>query len=103
MLAWAFGEGIVVYRWAKVKAPPTPGALFFSSGLFAALAVVAQYQPARTLATVTAWGLDLAILLQVIGKAPQVKTGWPPPPIGDPTVVLPPGVPVPGHIKHVTK
>ena len=91
VLAWGFGEGIVVYRWVKLKAPPTPGALLWSSVLFAALAVVAQYQPARTTATVAAWGLDLAILLQVVGKAPQGVTGWPPPEITDPTVILPNG------------
>jgi hypothetical protein len=93
VLAWLAGESIVVYRWWKVKAPPPPGALALSSGLFLGLAVIAQYQPARTVATVTAWALDLAILLQVIGKEPSVTTGWPPPLVDDPTVILPPGVP----------
>lgn len=91
MLAWFFGEGIVIWRWRKLKAPPTPGALLLSSGLFAALAVVGQYQPARTTATAAAWALDLAILLQVVGKAPSGETGWPPPLIDDPAAVLPPG------------
>jgi hypothetical protein len=91
VLAWAVGEGIVVYRWVKLKAPPTPGALLLSSGLFAALAVVGQAQAARTAATAAAWALDLAILLQVVGKAPQGVTGWPPGKITDPTVLLPNG------------
>lgn len=92
VLAWLAGESIVVYRWAKLKAPPTPGALALSSMLFVGLAAVAQYQPARTTATVTAWALDLAILLQVVGKTPTGTTGWPPPLIDDPTVILPAGV-----------
>ena len=91
VLAWFAGESIVIYRWAKLKAPPTPGALLLSSGLFAALAVVAQYQPARMTATVAAWSLDLAILLLVAGKAPQGVTGWPPGKITDPTVLMPNG------------
>lgn len=91
VLAWFAGESIVIYRWMKLKAPPTPGALLLSSGLFAALAVVAQSQPARMTATVAAWGLDLAILLQVVGKTPEGVTGWPPGKIVDPTVLLPNG------------
>jgi hypothetical protein len=91
VLAWFAGESIVIYRWAKLKAPPTPGALALSSGLFLGLAVISQYQPARTTAIVTAWALDLAILLQVIGKAPHGVTGWPPGKITDPTVLLPNG------------
>lgn len=91
VLAWLTGEGIVIYRWAKLKAPPTPGALVLSSFVFVGLAVIAQAQPARTTATVAAWAFDLAILLQVVGKAPSGKTGWPPPMIGDPSVILPTG------------
>lgn len=91
VLAWLAGESIVIWRWAKLKAPPTPGALALSSGLFVGLAVIAQYEPARTTATVTAWALDLAILLQIVGKAPAQVTGWPPPKITDPTVILPNG------------
>lgn len=91
VLAWLTGEGIVIYRWAKLKAPPTPGALALSSFVFVGLAVIGQYQPARTAATVTAWAFDLAILLQVVGKAPSAQTGWPPPLIGNPSVILPTG------------
>jgi hypothetical protein len=91
VLAWFAGESILVWRWAKLKAPPPPGALALSSGLFLALAAAAQYQPARTTITLAAWGLDLAILLQVIGKAPTQVTGWPPNLITDPSVLLPNG------------
>ena len=91
VLAWLAGESIVIWRWAKLKAPPTPGALALPSIIFVGLAVVAQYEPARTTATVTAWALDLAILLQVVGKTPSVTTGWPPPMIDDPSVIIPTG------------
>lgn len=76
--AWMIGEGIIIYRWAKKGAPPTPGALLVPSGLFLGLAVLAEYQPARTVATAFAFAVDLAVLLQVVGKAPQQVTGWPP-------------------------
>jgi len=91
VLAWFAGEAVVVYRWVKLKAPPPPGALALASGVFLGLAVLAQYQPARTTATVTAWAFDLAILLQVVGKAPSGVTGWPPNPITDPSVFMPTG------------
>ena len=89
--AWAIGESVIFYRWGKLGAPPTPGVLVQSSALFAALALLSVYQPARTFATVAAFGLDLAVLMQVIGKAPEGVTGWPPPPITDPTAIMPPG------------
>ena len=79
LFAWMIGEGIIVYRWIKNGAPPTPGALLLPSGLYLSLAILAEYQPARTTATVFAYAVDLAILLQVVGKAPAQQTGWPPP------------------------
>lgn len=93
MLAWLLGEGIVVYRWGKAGAPPTPGALVLSSSFFALLGVVGSaYQPARGAVTLLAFGVDIAALLQVLpGTKVQAKTGWPPPVITDPTVLLPNG------------
>jgi hypothetical protein len=93
VFAWLVGEGIVAYRWLKHKAPPTPGALLLPSGIYLALAVLAEYQPARAFATVSAWGLNLAILLQVVGKEPAVTTGWPPAQDIPDTAVLPTGTP----------
>ena len=88
--AWAIGEGIIVYRWVKVKAPPPPGELLLASGLFLALAVIAEYQPARGAATAFAYAVDLAVALQIIGKNPEPKaTGWPPAFIDNPGVILP--------------
>ena len=77
--AWAIGEGIIVWRWAKAKAPPTPGVLILPTGLYLSLAILAEYRPARGVATAFAYAVDLAILLQVVGKAPAQQTGWPPP------------------------
>ena len=89
--AWMLGEGIIIYRWVKKGAPPTPGALLLPSGLFLGLAVLAEYQPARALATAFAFSVDLAVLLQVVGKAPQQVTGWPPPQNIPQDAVLPNG------------
>lgn len=87
--AWAIGEGIIVWRWARAKAPPPPGELLLASGLFLGLAIMAEYRPARGVATAFAYAVDLAVLLQVVGKAPHEVTGWPPPLITDPSVILP--------------
>lgn len=77
--AWLFAEGLVIYRWGKLGAPPPPGALLKASGIFIGLAVLAEYPPARNLATAFAVGVDLAVAMQVLGKAPSGVTGWPPP------------------------
>jgi len=77
--AWSAGEGIIAWRWFKAKAPPTPGALLLPTALYLSLAILAEYQPARAVATTFAWAVDLAILLQVVGKVPAQVTGWPPP------------------------
>lgn len=89
--AWAVGEGIVVWRWAKNGAPPTPGALAVPSVLYIGLAALAEYEPARTAAILFAWAVDAAVLLQVLGKEPKQATGWPPNMINNPAVLLPGG------------
>jgi hypothetical protein len=92
VMAWGAGLGIITYRWVKAGAPPTPGTLFMASGFFALCALLGEYPPARSAATLLAVGVDIAALLQVIGKAPAGQaTGWPPLPINDPTVLLPSG------------
>lgn len=103
VMAWLIGEGIVIYRWGKNGAPPTPGALAAASGFFVLLAVLAEYQPARSLATALAFGVDAAALFQILpGGNPQQRTGWPPQHIDDPGVFLPKGeaggVVQPGHL-----
>ena len=87
--AWATGEGIIAWRWVKAKAPPTPGALLLPTALYLSLAVLAEYRPARGVATAFAWAVNLAILLQVVGKVPAQQTGWPPP--GIPATQIWPG------------
>jgi hypothetical protein len=64
-LAWLIGEGIIIWRSVnKNHRPPVPGELLASSALFALLALLAEYQPARTTATLIAFGIDLAAYLQ---------------------------------------
>lgn len=87
--AWAIGEGIIGWRWAKLKAPPTPGVLMVASGIFLGCAILAEYTPARPVATAFAFAVDLGVLMNVVGKPPAGTTGWPPPLIDDPSVILP--------------
>ena len=91
--AWLAGEAIVVWRIVhKDHRIPVPGALLGISALFAGLALTADIFPAwgKPL-TLAAWGLDLAVLLQVIGSKPDVKTHWPPPLVTNPAVLIPGG------------
>jgi hypothetical protein len=66
ILAWLVGEGIMVYRtYKKYHAPPGPGQLIWSSGLFVLLALVAESEKARPVATAAAWGFDIAAFLNL--------------------------------------
>jgi hypothetical protein len=66
ILAWLIGEGVIVYRSVnKNHAPPVPGTLLATSGLFALLALLAEYQPARFAATALAFGVDIAALMNL--------------------------------------
>jgi hypothetical protein len=63
---WIIGEGIIVYRQVKQNhAPPMPGALIASSGLFALLALLAEADRARTLAIMLAAGFDVAAFMNL--------------------------------------
>jgi hypothetical protein len=67
ILAWFLGEGIIVYRAVVTqKRPPIPGQLLAATALFALAAAVAEYQPARSAATLFAFGVDIAVLMQVL-------------------------------------
>lgn len=62
--AWLFGMGLITWRYVvKQHQPPIPGSMLAASGLFALLALVAEYQPAAGAAAAAAWGFDLAALL----------------------------------------
>lgn len=64
-LAWLIGEGIIIWRSvARLHRPPMPGELLGSAAFFAVLALLAEYPPARTTATLIAFGIDLAAYLQ---------------------------------------
>lgn len=71
--AWLVGEGIIFWRsWKQSKMFPVPGQLIAASFIFVMLAIVAESEKARSLATTMAWGFDIAALLNVL---PQVATG----------------------------
>jgi len=62
-----FGLGLITYRnVARNHQPPIPGQLLAASGLFALLALAAEYQPAAAPAALAAWGFDLAALLNIL-------------------------------------
>src|SRR4029077_773026 len=83
--AWLVGEGIITYRSVKKNhAPPIPGELLLSSGVFVLLGLLAESDKARVLAVTLAWGYDLAAFMNLFGTgAPSLfKAGnvipWPP-------------------------
>jgi hypothetical protein len=65
--AWLFGMGIISYRFiARKHMPPVPGTMLSASGLFALLALLAEYPAAAPAAVLAAWGFDLAALLNIL-------------------------------------
>lgn len=65
--AWLFGMGIITWRFVTKKhQPPVPGTLLSASGLFALLALLAEYEAAAPAAVALAWGFDLAALLNIL-------------------------------------
>lgn len=95
--AWLVGEGIISYRSVKKNnAPPTPGALLISSGVFVLLGLLAESQRARPVAVTLAWGFNVAALLNLFptpGENPILQHNivpWPPGTAPN-TVVIPDG------------
>jgi hypothetical protein len=75
MLAWLAGIGIISWRSVRqYKMPPVPGQLLGASGIFALLALAAEYQPAASTAALLGWGYDLAALLKP-GVIPALAGG----------------------------
>ena len=74
VMAWAVGEGIIVYRAIKANhAPPMPGALLAASGLFIMLGLLSSGGPnAARLAATLGWGFDLAAFLNLF---PEITGG----------------------------
>jgi hypothetical protein len=65
--AWLAGTGLLVWRQVhRDHRLPVPGQMVAVTGFFAGLALVADVVPASAgLVTMTAWGLDLAGLLNL--------------------------------------
>ena len=82
ILAWAAGMGIITWRSVVTDhSPPVPGQMLAATGLFAGLALIAEYQPAATAATLFAFGVDIAVLMQVLpGTKPAAKPAAASPP-----------------------
>ncbi len=81
--AWLVGEGIIIYRSVrKQKAPPGPGQLLLSSGVFVMLALLAESSRARPLAITLAWGFDIAAYMNLVGTKlggeAKATAKWPP-------------------------
>lgn len=75
VLFWLVGESIIIYKSVKTDhVPPSPGRLLISAGPFALLALVAAGGPGpRNLATVTAFGLDLAAFMNLMSAGATGK------------------------------
>lgn len=88
VVAWLVGEGIIIYRAVRIThAPPMPGALLASSGLFVLLALLSAADQARFLAAALAWGFDAAAFLNLFPAATSgtgPKGGIVPTPSGKP-------------------
>jgi uncharacterized membrane protein YgcG len=94
VMAWLVGEGIISYRTVKEQhAPPGPGQLLWSSGVFVLLALLAESPKARPLAVTLAWGFDIAAMLNLfsVGTAKMGVSHWPPDTL-PPNVIFPSGL-----------
>jgi hypothetical protein len=81
VMAWLVGEGIIIYRSVRLqRVPPGPGQLLLSSGVFVILALIAEAQQARQVATLAAWAFDLAAFMNIAAVTPPKgdKNCWPP-------------------------
>jgi hypothetical protein len=77
ILAWGLGMGIIVYRATvkdKPRHPPVPGQMLAATGLFALMAALAEYEPAASAATLFAFGVDIAVLMQVLPGTSSAST-----------------------------
>lgn len=107
ILAWMVGEGIIIYRSTHqlkntkvfdqfspegrpaAVYPPGPGQLLIASGVFVMLALLAEAPKARTLATLLAWGFDIAAFMNIGGFTDVNAQGvWPPQP-ASPYLIFP--------------
>ena len=97
IIAWMTGEGVIVYRSVKEQhMPPSPRQLLVASGLYVGLAIIAEYQPARAVATAFAWAVNVAVLMRVLPGGTDAVTsgtasGWSSIGLAGNTVIFPNG------------
>jgi hypothetical protein len=93
-LAWITAEGLVTWQsFKRDRMPPGPGRLAVISGLYIGLAILSEYRPARGVIATFAWAVNLAVLVQVVGKTPKATNaaGWAGIPCAGNTVIFPDG------------
>lgn len=67
LLAWLTGTGLITWRSVRQHhRPVSPGQYLAASGLYVVLALVAEVPAAAGIATLMAWGFDLAVFLEVL-------------------------------------
>jgi hypothetical protein len=68
IITWVIAEGIIIFRSVKVNhAPPMPGMLLATTGLFVMLAILGEAPGAAGLATGIGAGLDIAGFMNLFG------------------------------------
>jgi len=76
---WAVAMGVISWREFKAGRPPIPGTLLIVSGLFAALAVIADTSPgADRFAALFGAGLDIAAFMNLFSNPPAGAAAKPP-------------------------
>lgn len=67
VVAWVAGQAIIVYRNIRDQhSPPWPGQMLAATGLYFILAMISEMgQGPRQLSIMTAWGLNIAALLNL--------------------------------------
>ena len=78
LIAWALGEGIVIWRQVgQSHRMPVPANMLGITGLFLGLGIIAEVAPqSRTVVTLLGFGLDLAGLFNILpaGLFSQIQT-----------------------------
>jgi hypothetical protein len=75
LIAWLVETGIVMYRDISKGNPPLPADILAPFIVMGTLGTIALYRPAQTFATVTAWGVVGATLLNFWNPSSPLSIG----------------------------